>query len=136
MTAPLPPGWLATDPYPDGPHWPDCERTHPGCAWKAGVRHGQTVAADFILSLARLGDQPERVQALIDASRLVARLAGADLNGDPAVPNPRRALSDAEIAALEAEAARIAAAEARDAADEAADRAALAGACADEADRP
>ncbi|MGW0486193.1 hypothetical protein [Nonomuraea sp. NPDC003214] len=39
MTAPA---WLATDPYPGGPHWPDCERKHPACAWKAGVAYGRT----------------------------------------------------------------------------------------------
>ncbi|MEU8378299.1 hypothetical protein [Streptosporangium sp. NPDC048865] len=40
MTAPPEPAWLATDPYPappgGGSHWEDCERVHPGCAYRLG----------------------------------------------------------------------------------------------------
>ncbi|MER6830818.1 hypothetical protein ABT352_32830 [Streptosporangium sp. NPDC000563] len=40
MTAPAEPAWLAADPYPappgGGPHWEDCERVHPGCAYRLG----------------------------------------------------------------------------------------------------
>ncbi|MET7335963.1 hypothetical protein [Nonomuraea sp. NPDC005650] len=126
MTAPLPPEWLALDPHPGGPHWAACERTHPGCAWKAGVRHGHEVAAHFILDLIRPGDPGERIRALTEAARLVWRLAGPDLNGAPVPHTP-------DIAALEAEAAKLAAAEARDAADEATDRAALTGSATDDA---
>lgn len=35
------PAWLADDPYPDGPHWSECERVHPGCAYRLGVQHGR-----------------------------------------------------------------------------------------------
>lgn len=116
--APLPPEWLTLDPYPDGPHWANCARTHPGCAWREGVRHGQSVAANFILNLAQPGDGPERARALAEAAQLVSRLAGIDTNGDPM---KRVRLTDAEIAAIE------------EAAADQLDREALAGACMDEA---
>ncbi|GHE31290.1 hypothetical protein GCM10017673_37510 [Streptosporangium violaceochromogenes] len=39
--APVPePAWLADDPYPGGPHWKGCERSHPHCAYRLGVAHG------------------------------------------------------------------------------------------------
>ncbi|MFG1977032.1 hypothetical protein ACGFJC_47535 [Nonomuraea fuscirosea] len=126
MTAPQHPAWLAADRFPDGPHWTDCERVHPGCAWKAGVRHGHDVAAHFILDLIQPGDAGERVRALTEAARLVWRLAGPS-NGDPTV------LTLAQLAALEAEVAAIDADDKAEAALEAIDRAALSGACVDEA---
>ncbi|MEV7011674.1 hypothetical protein [Streptosporangium sp. NPDC051022] len=43
---PLPePTWLADAPYapPEdgGSHWTDCERVHPGCAYRLGRLHGR-----------------------------------------------------------------------------------------------
>lgn len=124
MNAPLPPAWLADDPYPPGPnggpHWAGCERVHPSCAWKAGVRHGQLVTAHFLTTLTRSGDSAERARTLDEAARMAQRLAGPDPAPPPAT-------------ALNAELARLDAAEAREREQEQIDRDALSGASADEA---
>ncbi|GAA4209177.1 hypothetical protein GCM10022252_75310 [Streptosporangium oxazolinicum] len=43
MTGPQPPAWVA-DAFPQpGRHWPDCERSHPACAYQLGLTHGRAL---------------------------------------------------------------------------------------------
>ncbi|TMR92405.1 hypothetical protein [Nonomuraea basaltis] len=117
-----------------GPHWRGCERLHSACAYQLGKQHAEHTllrqVADLIADLAHHDDPPARTVALHDAYAAVRRLAGLpphtypDKDDDP-MPKSRD---------FAAELARLARAEEAEAEQEMLDRAALSGACADEAD--
>ncbi|MGA4995846.1 hypothetical protein [Nonomuraea bangladeshensis] len=121
-----------------GPHFPGCERLHTACAYQLGQRHAEHAllrqVADLIADMADADDPPARTVALHEAHAAVRRLAGLPPITYPDkddTPMPHTAGFPDKLAA---EIAHLRAAEAAEREQEEIDRAALSGACADEAD--